>query len=199
MTEHVHDKRFDGDDPYLVCHECGQRWDSRSGDPWPPSVVPRMWVGSSSPRIQDIPPTNGTADCALCPWTVIGASNGDEAELWLADHHTARHGGIATLRFVSEELDRALQAALDARSVAEPVWQERRGLWVPVEVFAGLTPYLPCPMRSSITVAPCVLTWGHEPYSAERFHKFGAKATETPEEYMQREGWQYMGSASDDA
>jgi hypothetical protein len=30
MTAHVHDQRFDGDDPYLVC-ACGARWDALTG------------------------------------------------------------------------------------------------------------------------------------------------------------------------
>lgn len=31
-AEHVHQQRFDGDDPYLIC-ECGSRWDARTGAP----------------------------------------------------------------------------------------------------------------------------------------------------------------------
>lgn len=38
-TPHVHDQRYDGDDPYLVCHGCGQRWDALTGLPL------NVWAG----------------------------------------------------------------------------------------------------------------------------------------------------------
>jgi hypothetical protein len=81
------------------------------------------------------------------------------------------------LREVSEALDRALQAALPASAVAEPIWQKHAGRWVPVEVFDDVVRGLPCPMRSSVTDAPCVLEWGHRADSP-RFHRFAPTPAE---------------------
>jgi hypothetical protein len=80
------------------------------------------------------------------------------------------------LRALSEALDRAFQSALPATSVAEPVWQERNDQWVPLSVFDDVTRGLPCPMRSSLTDEPCVLTWSHPADSATRFHRFTTPA-----------------------
>ena len=35
-----HSWRFDGDDPYIVCHWCGERRDALTGRPLPVSLIP---------------------------------------------------------------------------------------------------------------------------------------------------------------
>jgi hypothetical protein len=85
----------------------------------------------------------------------------------------ARPDGVDLRRF-SEALDSAVQAALPAQSVADKVWQDRNDRWVPLPAIESAAAGLPCPMRSSLTDEPCVLTWGHEPAGPERFHRFAA-------------------------
>ena len=80
------------------------------------------------------------------------------------------------VRQFSEALDGAVQAALPAQSVADKVWQDRNDRWVPLSAVESAARGLPCPMRSSITDQPCVLTWGHPPASDTRFHKFAHNA-----------------------
>ena len=38
-AEHIHDQRFDGDDPYLICR-CGQMWDALTGLPLAAPTAP---------------------------------------------------------------------------------------------------------------------------------------------------------------
>lgn len=54
MSEHVHDQRFDGDDPYLRC-ECGALWDALTGRPLndlasAPTAVAIAVAGASDDR-----------------------------------------------------------------------------------------------------------------------------------------------------
>jgi len=46
---HVHDRRFDGDDPYFVCHGCGARWDARTGF----LIKPARWANPDT-RLREL-------------------------------------------------------------------------------------------------------------------------------------------------
>jgi hypothetical protein len=79
----------------------------------------------------------------------------------------------AKLRPFAEDIDKVIaEAGIEGRLMAGTLLDAR---WVPqgaVESTLALIPGLPCPMRSSVTDQPCVLTWGHPMDSAVRFHRF---------------------------
>lgn len=102
----------------------------------------------------------------------------------------ARHDEPSpALRAFAEDIDKTItEAAIDGRHMAGTLLDVR---WVPeaaVKAALALIPGLPCPMRSSLTDAPCVLSWGHPSASDERFHQFAANGEETREAVLTHPG-----------